>query len=160
MAIEIRVDDLSGPRTQALIAAHLRGMHDSSPPESVHALDLAGLRHPSITFWSAWVDGELAGIGALKAIDAPGAGAQRGEIKSMRVDDRYRGAGIGRALLRHIISAARERGYASLWLETGTPADFIPARALYAAEGFVECGPFGDYVDDPFSVFMTLDIGG
>ncbi len=160
MAIEIRVDDLSGPLTQALIAAHLRGMHDSSPPESVHALDLEGLRHASITFWSAWVDGELAGIGALKAMDPPGAGAQRGEIKSMRVDDRYRGAGIGRALLRHIVAAARERGYASLWLETGTPPDFIPARALYAAEGFVECGPFGDYVDDPFSVFMTLDLRG
>jgi len=158
MVIEIRVDDLSGPLTQALIAKHLRGMHDSSPPESVHALDLEGLRHPSITFWSAWVDGELAGIGALKAMDAPDAPVQRGEIKSMRVDDRHRGAGIGRALLRHIVADARERGYESLWLETGTPPDFLPARALYAAEGLVECGPFGDYVDDPFSVFMTLDL--
>ena len=91
-------------------------------------------------------------------MDAPDAPVQRGEIKSMRVDDRHRGAGIGRALLRHIVADARERGYESLWLETGTPPDFLPARALYAAEGFVECGPFGDYVDDPFSVFMTLDL--
>jgi len=91
-------------------------------------------------------------------MDAPDAPVQRGEIKSMRVDDRHRGAGIGRALLRHIVADARERGYESLWLETGTPPDFLPAQALYAAEGFVECGPFGDYVDDPFSVFMTLDL--
>ena len=77
-------------------------MHDTSPPESVHALDIDGLRHPSITFWSAWIDGELAGIGALKSIDA-----ERGELKSMRVDDRFRGSGVGRALLRHIIAEAR-----------------------------------------------------
>ncbi|HWL77738.1 hypothetical protein [Microbacterium sp.] len=87
MVIEIRVDDLSGPLTQALIAKHLRGMHDSSPPESVHALDLEGLRHPSITFWSAWVDGELAGIGALNQGDGrpgcPGA-ARRDQVDARR----------------------------------------------------------------------------
>ncbi len=125
-------------------------MHDTSPPESVHALDLERLRHPSITFWSAWIDDELAGIGALKTLDA-----HRGELKSMRVDDRFRGTGVGRALLRHIVAAARERGMTSLWLETGTPEDFVPAQRLYASEGFVVCGPFEDYADDPFSVFMT-----
>lgn len=156
--VQIRVDDLSGAPTQALIAAHLRGMHDTSPAESVHALDLDALRHPSITFWSAWVGDDLAGIAALKALDPADAPAPRGEIKSMRVDDRFRGGGVGRRLLRHIIATARGRGYASLWLETGTPADFTPARVLYASEGFVECGPFGEYVEDPYSVFMTLDL--
>ena len=148
--IEIRVDDLTGEATRALIAFHLDGMHDTSPPESVHALDIDGLRHPSITFWSAWIDGELAGIGALKAIDA-----ERGELKSMRVDDRFRGSGVGRALLRHIIAEARERGMTSLWLETGSPDDFVPAQRLYESEGFTRCGPFEGYTDDPFSVFMT-----
>ena len=151
--IEFRVDDLSGDATRALIAAHLDGMHATSPPESVHALDTEGLRHPSVTFWSAWIDGELAGIGALRAMDA-----ERGELKSMRVDDRHLGRGVGRAILRHIMSEARERGMTSLWLETGSTAEFAPALRLYESEGFVHCGPFGDYVDDPFSVFMTRRI--
>ena len=148
--IEIRVDDLTGEATRALIAFHLDGMHDTSPPESVHALDIDGLRHPSVTFWSAWLDGELAGIAALKSIDA-----ERGELKSMRVDDRFRGSGVGRALLRHLMAEARGRGMTSLWLETGSPDDFVPAQRLYESEGFARCGPFEGYSDDPFSVFMT-----
>ena len=148
--LDIRVDDLSGEATRALIAAHLAGMHETSPPESVHALDIEALRDPSITFWSVWIDGHLAGIGALKAMDA-----ERGEIKSMRVDDRFRGSGIGRSLLRHIVAEARQRGMTSLWLETGSPADFLPAVRLYESEGFTRCGPFEGYVDDPFSIFMT-----
>jgi putative acetyltransferase len=151
--IEIRTDDLSGRAVQDLIAFHLDGMHDTSPPESVHALEVEGLRHPSITFWSAWIDGELAGIGALKVLDR-----ERGELKSMRVDDRFRGSGVGRALLRHIVDAAKERGLTSLWLETGTPDDFVPAQRLYESEGFTRCGPFDGYTDDPFSVFMTRRI--
>lgn len=151
--IDIRVDDLSGAAIRALIALHLDGMHDTSPPESVHALDIGGLRHPSITFWSAWIDGDLAGIAALKAIDA-----RRGELKSMRVDHRFLGNGVGRALLRHIIAQARDRGMTSLWLETGSPDDFAPARTLYESEGFTLCEPFEEYADDPFSVFMTRAI--
>lgn len=151
--IEIRVDDLSGDAVRALIAAHLQGMHATSPPESVHALDIDGLRHPSITFWSAWVDGALAGIGAMKAIDD-----ERGELKSMRVDDRFRGSGVGRVILRHIMAAARERGMTSLWLETGSPDEFIPAVRLYQSEGFTICGPFEGYTDDPMSVFMTRSL--
>ena len=151
--IEIRTDDLSGEATRALITAHLAGMHDTSPAESVHALDLEGLRHPSIVFWSAWIGAELAGIGALKVLDA-----QRGELKSMRVDDRFRGAGVGRALLRHIIGEARLRGMTSLWLETGSTAEFLPAQRLYESEGFALCEPFEGYVLDPFSIFMTREI--
>ncbi len=151
--LQIRVDDLSGDATRALIAAHLDGMHDSSPPESVHALDIDGLRHPSITFWSAWRDDRLAGIGALKTLDA-----ERGEIKSMRVSDAFLGQGVGRALLRHIVAAARDRGMKTLWLETGSPADFEAARRLYLSEGFTPCGPFADYREDPYSVFMTLTL--
>ncbi len=151
--IDIHIDDLSGEPTQRLIGAHLAGMHETSPPESVHALDMDGLQHPSITFWSAWIDDELAGIGALKTF-----GDRRGELKSMRVDDRFRGHGVGRALLVHIISDSRARGLASLWLETGTPEDFIPAQRLYESVGFTVCGPFEGYTEDPFSVYMMLDL--
>lgn len=148
--LEIRVDDLSVDATRALITAHLAGMHDSSPAESVHALDIDGLRHPAVTFWSAWSEGELAGIGALKRLDA-----ERGELKSMRVDDRFRGTGVGRALLRHIMNDAREHGMTSLWLETGSTEEFLPARRLYESEGFAPCGPFEGYTLDPFSMFLT-----
>ncbi|HEY9310280.1 MAG TPA: GNAT family N-acetyltransferase [Microbacterium sp.] len=151
--IEIRTDDLSGEATRRLIAFHLAGMHDTSPAESVHALDIDALRHPSLSVWSAWIDGELAGVGALKAMDA-----DRGEIKSMRVDDRFRGSGVGRAVLRHIVDEARRRGMSSLWLETGTTADFAPAQRLYESEGFVLCGPFEGYAVDPFSIFMTRSL--
>lgn len=153
MTLEIRVDDLSGDDTRALVALHLAGMHATSPAESVHALDLDRLQHPSITFFSAWSDGEIAGIGALKELDA-----RRGELKSMRVHDRFLGKGVGRAILRCLIDTARARGYESLWLETGTPLAFTAATRLYESEGFVVCGPFADYTDDPFSLYMTRDL--
>ncbi|MBN9213565.1 MAG: GNAT family N-acetyltransferase [Microbacterium sp. SCN 70-200] len=153
MTLRIAVDDLSGAPTRALLAAHLAGMQQGSPPESVHALDLAALRQPEITVWSAWRGDDLVGVGALKQLDA-----SRGELKSMRVDERFLGTGAGRALLRHIMTAAAERGIRSLWLETGSEPAFAPARGLYASEGFVECGPFDGYLPDPLSTFMTREL--
>nr|WP_243845470.1 GNAT family N-acetyltransferase [Microbacterium halimionae] len=128
-------------------------MHATSPADSCHALDVDQLRHPAVTFWSAWIDDSIAGIGALKTLDA-----DRGEIKSMRVDDRFLGSGVGRALLRHIVAAAREAGMSSLWLETGTAPAFMPATKLYASEGFIECGPFDGYAEDPHSRYMTAQL--
>lgn len=151
--MNIRVDDLSGAKVQALLAAHLAGMRDHSPPESVHALDLDGLRAPDITFWSAW-DGEtLLGCAALKELD-PG----QGEIKSMRTAEEHLGKGVASTLLEHILRVARERGYARLNLETGSGPAFEPAHALYLKYGFEFCGPFGDYTNDPFSRFMTRQL--
>jgi putative acetyltransferase len=151
--IQFRVDDLSGADTQALVARHLRGMYDNSPPESVHAFDLSKLKQPGVTFWSAWVGGEVVGMGALKRLDT-----QRGEIKSMRVADAWLGRGVGRAMLDHILSEARRMGMKSLWLETGSADAFAPALKLYESAGFTRCEPFDGYVDDPFSVFMTRGI--
>lgn len=146
----MRVDDLSGQAIRALIARHLSGMHEHSPPESVHALGVEKLKDPAVTFWSAWIGGELAGCGALKRLDA-----ERGEIKSMRVADKFLGRGVGRAILEHIVAEAQKCGLRSLWLETGSAEAFRPALALYASTGFKRCGPFEGYTDDPFSVFMT-----
>ena len=152
-SIEFRVDDLTGDVTRALVARHLEGMNENTPPESVHALDLDGLVDPAVTFWSGWIDGELAVIGALRTIDD-----DNGEIKSMRAADGFLGRGLGRAILEHIVAQAKQRGMSRLWLETGSPDDFLPARRLYESAGFVECGPFGDYRDDPFSVFMVREL--
>ncbi|KQW35494.1 GNAT family N-acetyltransferase [Rhizobacter sp. Root404] len=149
--MNIRLDDLSHPAVHALLEEHLRHMHELGPPESVHALDLDKLRQPGITFWCAW-DGEaLLGCGALLELDP-----RHGEVKSMRTPQARRRTGAGRALLMHIIATARSRGYERLSLETGSVAAFAPAHRLYESAGFVRTGPFGDYVEDVNSVFMTL----
>lgn len=149
----IREDDLSGPEIAALLRHHLDEMHAWSPPESVHAMDIGRLRQPDVTFFSAWCGHRLAACGAIKAL-----GGDEGELKSMRADPAFRGMGAGKAILRHLLAVASERGYRRLWLETGAPDQFIPARRLYASHGFLECGPFADYALDPFSVFMTLEL--
>ncbi|MDJ0709457.1 MAG: GNAT family N-acetyltransferase [Woeseiaceae bacterium] len=151
--MNIRPDDLTGAAIQDLLAAHLRGMHDNSPPESVHALDLDGLRSADITFWSVWDDADLLGCGALKELDAT-----HGEIKSMRTAERHIGKGVASLLVEHIFDVACERGYSRLSLETGSGPAFEPAHALYLKFGFEFCGPFGNYTDDPFSRFMTREV--
>lgn len=147
----IRVDDLTGSEIRALLEEHLRDMHQFSPPESVHALDLSSLRVPEITVWTAWLDGDLLGCGALREHDS-----NHGEVKSMRTATAHRGKGVGRGMLEHLIAEARRRGYARLSLETGAQSPFEPAHRLYERCGFSYCGPFADYGDDPNSVFMTL----
>ncbi len=151
VALRFELDDLSRPAVRELIARHLAGMYEASPPESVHAFDVAALKQPGVSFFSAWDGDVLAGCGALKRLDAA-----RGELKSMRVADAYRGKGVGRAMLEHLTREARAEGLTSLWLETGSGAPFVPALKLYESAGFERCGPFGDYREDPFSVFMTM----
>ncbi|MHC4909245.1 MAG: GNAT family N-acetyltransferase [Planctomycetota bacterium] len=151
--MHIRIDDLRGPDVAALLREHLAAVAVHSPPESVHALDLDALRAPSVTVWSAWEGPALAGCGALKELDA-----RHGEIKSMRTASSHLRRGVASALVRHLLAAARQRGYGRVSLETGSQEAFAPARALYARFGFEPCGPFGDYVDDPNSVFMTTEL--
>jgi len=117
---------LSDPRVVALLEEHLQGMADHSPPESIHALDIAGLSAPDVTFWSFWNDGDLLGCGALKAL-----GATEGEVKSMRTAAAHLRRGVGAAILQHIIDEARRRGYRRLNIETGSGPGFVAALALY-----------------------------
>jgi putative acetyltransferase len=154
LPFEIRGDDLSRREVVALVREHLASVALHSPPESVHALDLEGLRAPDVRFWSVWQDSELLGCGALKELDAT-----HGELKSMRTASPHLRRGVATALLEHMVNVARERAYLRLSLETGSMDAFAPARDLYARFGFQPCGPFADYVEDPNSVFMTLDLG-
>ena len=149
-AFEIRVDDLRGPEVATLLQEHLDEMALYSPPESIHALDLGRLRRPEITFWTVWQNGELVGCGAIRQLDAT-----HGEIKSMRTSYRHRRKGVAAVMLQHILDEAVQRNYRRLSLETGSPAAFEPARQLYARYGFTYGPPFGDYVEDVYSVFMT-----
>ena len=152
--MKILIDDLTGPEIADLLNEHLRDMYATSPAESVHALDLEKLRKPGITFWSVWDNHQLMGCGALKELDPTHA-----EIKSMRSSNRFRGQGAGKKMLEHILQVATARQYQRLSLETGPQDFFIPARKLYERYGFEYCGPFGDYVEDPYSVFMTKALG-
>ncbi|PWD51324.1 GNAT family N-acetyltransferase [Serinibacter arcticus] len=148
--LTIRPDDLTGSAVRALVAEHLAQMHATSPAESVHALAADALVGPGMRFFTAWDGAELLGMAALKELDP-----ERAEIKSMRTSAAGRGRGTGRALLRHLVAEAAASGHRSLWLETGVEDLFLPARTLYGSEGFRPCPPFGDYVLDPHSVFMT-----
>ena len=149
--MKIELDDLSRAEVHALLAEHLHSMHELSPPESVHAFDLAALRKPEITFWSAWEGAQLLGCGALMELDP-----KHGEVKSMRTPTALRRRGAGQAILARIIDTATARGYERLSLETGSTQAFEPAHSLYRRFGFVDCGPFGGYALDPHSVYMTL----
>lgn len=149
--IEVRPGDLASTEVRALIAEHLAGMHGHSPPGQVHALAVESLGHPDITFWTAWRGDSLCGCGALRQIDD-----RTGEVKSMRTRARFARQGVGQAILDTIVATARARGYRQLLLETGTGPAFAAAHALYRRNGFIGCGPFGDYAATEFNVFMVL----
>jgi putative acetyltransferase len=145
---------LDDPRVVALLHTHLSRARAETARGSAHALDLSGLRAPDVTFWSAWEGDSVVGVGALRRLSA-----DHGEVKSMHTAEAARGRGVGSALLRQIMATARTRGMRRLSLETGSWPYFLPARALYARHGFVECAPFEEYREDPNSVFMTLELG-
>ncbi|MBX9882115.1 MAG: GNAT family N-acetyltransferase [Sphingomonas sp.] len=150
---DIREDDLSSEQTRALLALHLSGMRDGSPPGHSFALDLSGLKQPGVTVWSAWRGDRIAGIGALKLLGDGGA-----ELKSMRTHPDYLRQGVGVALLEHIIAAARCRGVRRLSLETGKGAAFEPALALYRRRGFVNGPAFADYEASDFNQFLHVSL--
>jgi putative acetyltransferase len=147
----IKIDDLTHHAVQALVAYHISGMLEQSPPESSHALNVQKLRDPAVTFWSAWEGEQLAGIGALKMLDA-----EHGELKSMRTAEAFLRRGVANQFLLHIVQVARTRGISRLSLETGTHPGFAACHQLYRKHGFVDCEPFAEYQPDLNSRFMTL----
>ena len=153
MALTFHANDLDSIDVQYLVELHYAELRSISPPNACHVLPSVGLRHPAVTVWSAREAGALVGIGALKEL-AP----DHAEVKSMRTAPAARGRGIGRAILRHIMVEAKSRGYKRLSLETGNTEPFAAALTLYASEGFRPWGPFGDYLDTPFSSFLTRDL--
>lgn len=153
LQLEIRKDDPRRIQITSLLREHLEDMALRSPPESIHALDVAALLAPGITFWAAWEGRELLGCAALLELDP-----LHGEIKSMRTASNHLRRGVASRILQHMIEEAERRSYARLSLETGSMAAFAPARALYSRFGFMYCDPFADYALDPNSVFMTLTL--
>lgn len=151
--MDIRLDDLSGPEIAAFLDEHLEEMQSVSPPESIHALNLEGLRNPGVTVWTVWEGAELIGCGAIMELDSVHA-----EVKSMRTSTSSRGRGVASALLAHMLDEATRRGYRRVSLETGSMAHFESARRFYLKHGFEYCEPFSAYEEDPNSVFMTMEL--
>ncbi len=149
--MDIRPGDFDDARVLALLEEHLAGMHASSPPGSVYALDLSGLRQPSISMFTVWDGDDLLACGALKQLDA-----RTGELKSMRTAARHLRRGAAAFLLEHLLAVARARGYARVCLETGSGPAFDPALALYRKYGFLPGPAFGDYVASEFNQFLHL----
>ncbi len=145
--------NLHKPEVIALLQDHLDQMAGTAPPESRHALDLSGLQQPSVHFYSAWLGDQVVGCGAFKQLDNGHA-----ELKSMKTATSFLRKGIAKTMLNHLVAQAQQMGITQLSLETGSMAFFDPARAMYSGFGFQECPPFGDYKEDPNSVFMTLKL--
>lgn len=150
---DIMEDNLSGEQSRALLALHLSGMHANSPPEAVFALDLSGLTVPEVTVWSAWKDGRIASIGAMKLL-----GGGQAEVKSMRTHPDFLRQGAAAAILDTIIASAQARGLTRLSMETGSGPSFEPALALYRRRGFRSGEVFSDYTASEFNQFFHLDL--
>ncbi len=151
--MEIIIDDLNGGDVIKLLEEHLADMYATSPPESVHALDVSALKSPEITFFSGWKDGQLMGCVAIKQLDDTHV-----ELKSMRTSRHARKSGVASKLLQHVLEVSAERGYQRVSLETGAEDYFLAARNLYEKFGFDYCEPFASYKPDPLSRFMTVNV--
>lgn len=146
--------DPRDPAVGALIARHAAHGDAHYPAESNHHQDGWSLAADGVVLFAGWDGDMVVAIGGYKVI-APG----HGEVKSMHVAETVRGRGAGRAILGLILDHARHAGLSRLSLETGSREASAAARRLYERAGFSYCPPFGTYVDDPESVFMTRAIG-
>jgi putative acetyltransferase len=152
--LAIQIDDPRRDDVRRLLEQHRSFAGGVMPPDGVHVLDSGDdALDPTITLFSLRVDGELLGIGALKQLDSDHA-----ELKSMHTAVAGRRRGVGRTLVDHLLAVAADRGVRRVSLECGAGEAFVPARSLYAAAGFVPCGPFGEYEATPDNVFMTRQV--
>ena len=136
-----------------LLTKHFIELRSVSPDDSCHVLDIKGLRNPSIKFWSFWDNNQLIGCAALKFLDN-----EHGELKSIRVEDRFRGKGIGEKIISYLINVSKKEGIKKLSIETGSGDFFSSARKLFKKFGFKTCVPFADYKEDPNSCYFNLEI--
>ena len=134
-----------------LLIKHFIELRSVSPEGSAHVLDIAGLKDPSIKFWSLWEEKDLMGSGAIKFLDK-----EHGEFKSIRVSDKFRNKGNGIKVINHLINEAKKLNIKRLSLETGSGDFFLNARKLFDKCGFQPCEPFSHYIYDVNSTYLTM----
>ena len=147
-SIEGNFDNLE---VHELLIMHFIELRSVSPEGSTHVLDIAGLKDPSIKFWSLWEGDDLMGSGALKFLDK-----EHGEFKSIRVADKFRGKGNGSKVIKHLTNEAKKLNIKRLSLETGAGDFFLTARKLFTKCNFEPCEPFSHYKKDINSIYMTM----
>jgi putative acetyltransferase len=147
-SIEGNFDNLE---VHKLLTKHFIELRSVSPEGSTHVLDIAGLKDPSIKFWSLWEKNDLMGCGALKFLDK-----KHGEFKSIRVNDKFKAKGNGSKVINYLINEAKKINIEKLSLETGSGEFFKPARKLFIKCGFKICEPFSHYKKDINSVYMSM----
>ena len=145
--------NFSNNQVNELLIKHFIELKTVSPKGSTHVLDIDGLKHPSIKFWSLWDNDELIGCGALKFLSK-----DHGEFKSIRIADRFRGKGLGKNIIQHLIDKSKILKINKLSIETGAGNFFAPARKLFLNFGFKSCEPFAHYKVDPNSCYFSLDL--
>jgi len=143
--------NFDNPEVHEFLINHFIELRSVSPEGSAHVLDIAGLKDPSIKFWSLWEENDLMGSGALKFLDK-----EHGEFKSIRVSDNFRGKGNGIKVINHLINEAKKLNIKRLSLETGAGDFFLTARKLFNKCGFEPCEPFSRYKKDINSIYMAM----
>ena len=143
--------NFDNPEVHEFLINHFIELRSVSPEGSAHVLDIAGLKDPTIKFWSLWEENDLMGSGALKFLDK-----EHGEFKSIRVSDNFRNKGNGTKVINHLINEAKKLNIKRLSLETGAGDFFLTARKLFSKCGFEPCEPFSHYKKDINSIYMSM----
>jgi len=148
--IAIEPSDPRTPAATALLQASHDLMNSLFPSGACHYLSIDGLCVPNVHFVTARRGEVVLGCGAVAIKDG------YGELKSIFVTPEARGQGAADAIVRALEDHAIDEGMPMLRLETGTGLD--AAHRLYARHGYAICGPFGDYEDSEFSIFMEKSL--
>ena len=149
--MEFILNNFDNPKVNILLIKHFKELKSVSPEGSTHVLDVEGLKHKSIKFWSLWIDDELFGCGAIKFLDK-----DHGEFKSIRIEDNFRGKGLAKDIIKFLFYEAKKNNVKKISVETGSSNFFLPARKLFKSLGFKPCSPFAHYKDDPNSCYFNI----
>jgi putative acetyltransferase len=156
MAVTIAVETPLQDEVRELVRqlnAHLLAL---APPEACFMMTVEEMADSDTTLFVARDEtGRAVGMGALKVHSS-----EIGEVKRMWTDPAVRGKRIGSALLDAIESLAAGKGLSALMLETGSLETMPDAHRLYTRGGFVERGPFADYLESEHSVFYEKPLAG
>ena len=160
-AVSVLIDDPARAPVAALLAIHGAHAEAHSPLGSCHYFNAERLDGDDVTLWTACEGDAVLGCVALqeRLLEHPGEEPERaGELKSLHVAEAARGRGVARLLVETVLDAARARAMKRVLLETGSSDGFAASRALYEAMGFAVVGPFAEYSDNGFSVFMARSV--
>ena len=146
--VEERPDSNDASALIEELESHLASLY---PSESRHGYSVDKLLGEGVAFFVVREDGVVAGCGGVQLY-----GTEYGELKRMYVRPEFRGRGLGKLTLSHLIHYARGQGVGLLRLETGIYQK--EAIGLYEASGFQRIPPFAAYADDPLSLFFEKRI--